>query len=67
MTILRAPSPLFRAAIATLGHDPDPLATLVRLRDAFPRASLGDIQATVREQAVLFLDAGIVPPEASNG
>jgi hypothetical protein len=54
-------SPLFQAALGLLGADPDPLATLVRLRDAFPQASHRDIQATVRETAVHFYAAGVAP------
>jgi hypothetical protein len=57
----RPVSPLFRAALATLGTDPDPLATMARLRDAFPKASSRDLGQVVRETAVTFHCAGIAP------
>jgi hypothetical protein len=62
--ILTGKSPLFRAALGLLGGDPDPLSTLVRLRDAFPGATHNQIQTAVRETAVHFLVAGVVPAQA---
>lgn len=59
--ILKSKSPLFQAALGLLGYDPDPLATLVQLRDAFPKASAQEIQAVVRETAVAFHCAGVAP------
>lgn len=50
---------LFQAALALLDSEPDPLARLMLLRDAFPKASLEDIQRTLRETACLFHVYGI--------
>jgi hypothetical protein len=54
-------SPLFAAAIQVLQQEPDHLARLVTLRDAFPQASLQDIQRVLRETACLFHCAAIAP------
>jgi len=61
--ILRAKSPLFHAALSRLGQDPDPIATALLLRDVFPNASPKDIEAAIRETAVTFHCAGVVPAE----
>jgi hypothetical protein len=56
-------SPLFQAALDLLRGEPtvDPLAAIMRLRDAFPKASQAEIEQVVRETAVIFLAAGVVP------
>ncbi len=54
-------SPLFQAALALLRQDADQLATLRRLADAFPHATLAEVCQVLRETAVLFHAAGVVP------
>jgi hypothetical protein len=60
-------SPLFQAALALLGKDTDPLATAVQLRDAFPKATHAEIQAVVKETALLFHCAGVQPRVVRHG
>jgi hypothetical protein len=52
---------LFQAALGLLAGEADPLARLCLLRDAFPAASITEIERTLRETAVTFHSHGIVP------
>ena len=64
VTTLAPPrSPLFTAALQLLAEEPEALARLVLLRDAFPRATIREIADVLRETAILFLAAGVTPPE----
>lgn len=52
---------LFQAALGLLAGEPDQLARLCLLRDAFPAASVTEIERVLRETAVTFHVHGIVP------
>jgi hypothetical protein len=54
-------SPLFQAALQLLAHEPDQLALITLLRDAFPRATPTEIQQALKETAVRFAAAGVRP------
>lgn len=55
-------SPLFRATLGLMaGHDR--MSLLLILSDAYPRESFRSLDQALREMAVLFAAAGIVPKE----
>lgn len=47
-------SALFAAAIGLLREEPDQLAALCKLADAFPKATLAEVWQTLREVAVML-------------
>lgn len=47
-------SALFAAAIGLLRSEPDQLAALCKLADAFPKATLAEVCQTLREVAVML-------------
>lgn len=47
-------SALFAAAIGLLREEPDQLAALCKLADAFPKATLAEVCQTLREVAVML-------------
>lgn len=52
---------LFQAALGLLAGEPDQLARLCLLRDAFPAASVTEIERTLRETACMFHTHGLKP------
>jgi hypothetical protein len=60
-----ARSPLFRAAMDLLREEPDQLAVMCKLLDAFPRTPHAQVAQALRECAVLFVHAGIQPAKAA--
>jgi hypothetical protein len=60
-----ARSPLFRAAMDLLRQEPDQLAVMCKLLDAFPRTPHAQVAQALRECAVLFVHAGIQPAKVA--
>jgi hypothetical protein len=54
---------LFVAAFQLLGEQPDPLARICLLHDAYPDASLREIVSALRDCALLFLCNGLQPAQ----
>lgn len=52
-------SALFAAAIGVLREEPDQLAALCKLADAFPKATLAEVCQTLREVAVMLHVAAV--------